>query len=159
MSYLKQIVRIGLVACFWLGLSNATVAAPQVRPFERDTLRQIEAAHRGQAFWLVMWDLECTYCMESLKRLAQAQRSTSGLKVVTISTDGLEAAAQVQARLKALGVRGQAYTFGNASAEVLRYRVDPAWRGEKPRAYRYDAAGGRKAFTGVLTEDQLAKQP
>ena len=45
---------------------------------------------RAATFWLVLWDLECSYCMKSLKHLAAAQRNDPQLKVVTIATDPIE---------------------------------------------------------------------
>ena len=43
-----------------------------------------------------------------------------------------------------------------APEEALRYAIDPAWMGEKPRAYRYTADGSRTAISGVLTAKELA---
>lgn len=121
-----------------------------VKPFERNTLAGIERMHAGQSYWLVLWDLECTYCMKSLQNLAIAQRENPSLKVVTIATDPISSAAQLEDRLKTLGVASDAYAFAGAPPEALRYSIDPAWMGEKPRAYRYDASGKREAINGVI---------
>ena len=37
--------------------------------------RRSSAQHARTPFWLVLWDLECPYCMKSLSHLAAAQRS------------------------------------------------------------------------------------
>ena len=50
----------------------------------------------------------------------------------------------------------EAYAFSAAPEEALRYAIDPAWMGEKPRAYRYTANGSRTAISGVLTAKELA---
>lgn len=133
----------------------------QVLPFmDRDTLEQIEARHAGQPFWLVLWDLECGYCMRSLEHLAQAQRAHPDLRVVTITTDPIELQPQILERLAKLGVRSEAYAFGAAPVEALRHAIDPGWLGEKPRAYRYDANGRREAIVGVIaTRRFLAPEP
>ncbi|HEY5755498.1 MAG TPA: sialidase family protein [Steroidobacter sp.] len=127
-----------------------------IKPFSRDTLRKIEQQHAGAEFWVVMWDLECVYCMKSLGNIAALQKQQPALNVVTISTDPIAAASDIRQRLADLGVRSEAYAFSAAPEEALRYAVDPAWMGEKPRAYRYTAAGSRTAISGVLTAKELA---
>jgi hypothetical protein len=131
--------------------------AAQVRPFGRDSLREIEQRYAGQPFWLILWDLECTYCMKSLTHVAQAQRAHPDLRVVTVATDSVVAAAELQARLAQLGVQSEPYAYADVPAEALRYAIDPTWMGEKPRAYRYEANGKRTAVTGVIAADRLAK--
>jgi hypothetical protein len=135
--------------------SGATAA---IQPFNRDTLKRIESEQRGKPFWLVMWDLECPYCMKSLSTIATVQRQHPNLKVVTITTDPIQQADAVKQRLAELGVTSDAYAFANGSEEALRYAIDPSWMGEKPRAYRYDANGKRTARTGVLTAEELVLQ-
>ena len=113
----------------------------QVKPFGRDTLAAIERQHARTPFWLVLWDLECPYCMKSLSHLAAAQRTDPKLKVVTVSTDSMQSADEIAARLAQLGVRSDAYAFGDAPREALQYTIDATWLGEKPRAYQYRADG------------------
>lgn len=127
-----------------------------IKPFSRDTLRKIEQQHAGAPFWVVLWDLECMYCMKSLDNVAAAQRQQPNLRVVTIATDAIGAAAALRERLVEIGVQSEAYAFTGASQEALRYAVDPAWMGEKPRAYRYAANGSRQAISGVLSANELA---
>jgi hypothetical protein len=88
--------------------------------------------------------------MKSLSHLAAAQRTDPQLKIVTISTDPMQSADEIAARLAQLGVRSEAYAFGDAPSAALQYAIDPTWLGEKPRAYRYDASGKREAISGVI---------
>jgi hypothetical protein len=137
------------------GIAVRDLAAPaqldtRIKPFDRETLAAIERQHERSPFWLVLWDLECPYCMKSLSNLAAAQRSDPELKVVTVSTDPIDSAAEIAARLAQLGVRSEAYAFGDAPREALQFAIDATWLGEKPRAYRYDAAGRREAMSGVI---------
>jgi hypothetical protein len=137
------------------GIAVRDLAAPpeldsRIRPFDRDTLAAIEQQHARSPFWLVLWDLECPYCMKSLSNLAAAQRNDPSLKIVTISTDPIESADEIAARLAQLGVHSDAYAFGAAPREALQFAIDPTWLGEKPRAYRYAADGRREATSGVL---------
>jgi hypothetical protein len=53
-------------------------------------------------------------------------------------------------------VKSDAYAFAGAPHEALRFAIDPAWLGEKPRAYRYAADGSREAISGVLSAKDLA---
>jgi hypothetical protein len=143
------------------GMAVREFAAPSglqtsIKPFNRDTLAAIEQRHTRSPFWLVLWDLECPYCMKSLSNLAAAQRSDPQLKVVTVSTDPIDSAGEIAARLAQLGVRSEAYAFGDAPREALQYAIDPTWLGEKPRAYRYGADGKREPMSGVI---QLPTSP
>ena len=135
-------------------LAKAT-ADDAIKPFSRDTMRKIEQQHAGAAFWVVLWDLECVYCMKSLGNVAAVQRQHPELRVVTISTDPMAAASDIRARLAEIGVQSDAYAFANAPQEALRFAIDPAWMGEKPRAYRYGANGSRQPLSGVLTASEL----
>ena len=142
------------------GIAVTDLAAPapvsKVQPFGRDTLAAIERQHAGAEFWVMLWDLECSYCMKSLSHMAAAQRNDPQLKVVTISTDPIQSAAEIEARLAQLGVKSEAYAFGDAPREALQYAIDATWLGEKPRAYRYGVDGKREAFSGVI---QLPTSP
>lgn len=126
-----------------------------LRPFGKTTLRELEAQHRGRPFWLVMWDLECSFCMKSLTNVAEAQRKDPRLTVVTVTTDPLNRSEEILERLRELGLRSDAYAFDGAPQEALRYAIDPSWAGEKPRAYRYAANGERTALSGVLSVEDL----
>lgn len=131
------------------------LTVPELRSFEADSLAAIIASERGHGFWLVLWDLECPYCMKSMRLLAAHQKTDRNLRVVTVATDDIGQSDQLRQRLQEIGIQGPAWAFGEDSAQALRYAVDPTWRGEKPRAYYYDANGGRKAFTGVLDPKQI----
>lgn len=136
--------------------SKATAAADEIKPFTRSTMRTIEQQHAGSPFWVVLWDLECVYCMKSLGNVAAAQRQHRDLKIITIATDPIAAAADLRRRLAELGVQSEAYAFARAPEEALRFAIDPAWMGEKPRAYRYSANGARTSISGVLGAGELA---
>jgi hypothetical protein len=129
----------------------------EIKPFELGTLKSITQAQRGSPFWLVLWDLDCPYCMKSLTNIAQAQARDPKLRVVTVSTDSSDQANAVKSRLAQLGVRSDMYVFSATAPDALRYAIDPDWLGEKPRAYFYDETGTRTTFTGVLKDAQLTR--
>ncbi|MBA5606190.1 hypothetical protein H3H36_12585 [Duganella sp. FT3S] len=146
----------------WLGAgAQAAEAKLAVAPFEADSLAQIVRTHAGKPFVLILWSLDCVYCQASLNALAEQKRSHPALEIVTLSTDGVgdpQTDALVEQRLRKLALTTNAWGFGAAPPEQLRYAIDPKWHGEMPRSYWFDAQGRRTPHSGVLTPatiDQL----
>lgn len=138
---------------------NKSDADDIVKPFTRESMKSIEQQHAGSPFWVLLWDLECVYCMKSLGNVAAAQRQQPDLKIITIATDPIDAAPDLRARLAQLGVQSEAYAFAaEAPEEALRFAIDPAWMGEKPRAYRYAANGARTPISGVVAVHEFAPE-
>ncbi|MGH8808200.1 MAG: TlpA family protein disulfide reductase [Noviherbaspirillum sp.] len=134
--------------------------APAIQPFEPDGMARIIASQKGRPFVLVVWSLDCTYCQASLKTLAEEKRKRKDLKVVTLSTDSatdVHAAAQMKRKLASVGMSADAWAYGDAPPEQLRYAIDPKWHGEKPRSYWFSARGESVAYSGVITPATVAK--
>jgi hypothetical protein len=145
-----------LLACL---VAGTACAAGKVRAFEADSLPAIVASHAGTPFVLVVWALDCDYCQPSFKALAEAQRRGK-LAVVTIATDragDAQAVSLIEKKIEGTGLAAQAWAFGDAPEERLRYAIDPKWRGEMPRSYWFDSTGNRVAHSGVITADIVAK--
>lgn len=147
-----------------LPLTGNSAMASTIQSFEPDTLSRIVESQRGKPFVLVVWSLDCVYCQTSLKNLSEEKSKGKGkgrdLNIITISTDSSsdqEAVAMMKQRLEPLGLAGNAWAYGNAAPEQLRYAIDPKWHGEKPRSYWFDAAGARVANSGVITSKTIAK--
>ncbi|HJV01751.1 MAG TPA: hypothetical protein VJ752_14500 [Burkholderiaceae bacterium] len=148
-----------LFMSLWLGAGAGTAvqaaeAKLAVASFEADSLAQIVRAHAGKPFVLILWSLDCVYCQASLNALAEQKRTHPELDIVTLSTDGVgdpQTDALVEQRLRKLALTGNAWGFGAAPAEQLRYAIDPKWHGEMPRSYWFDAQGRRTPHSGVLT--------
>lgn len=140
-----------------LAVSPAVGAAPPaavLQAFEPDGMAGLVAQQKGKPFVLVLWSLDCEYCLASLKTLGQEKRRRKNLRVVTLSTDAAadpELAPMMRQRLAAFGLPGHAWAYGDAPAEQLRYMIDPKWRGEKPRSYWFNARGERVAHSGLIT--------
>ena len=135
-------------------------AAPGMRAFAADSLQGIVHENKGKPFVLVVWSLDCSYCQTSLGNIAAERGRGRNLRVVTLSTDAFddaEAMAQAALRLKAVGFAENAWAFGDAPPEQLRYALDPRWHGEKPRSYWFDAKGNRTAYSGVITPEVMDK--
>ena len=138
----------------------AAQAGPVLQAFEPGSLVQILEKQKGKPFVLILWSLDCEYCQASLQALSREKRTHKDLRVVTLSTDPAgdpQAAALMRQRLAGLDMAGDAWAFGAAPAEQLRYIIDPKWHGEMPRSYWFDAQGGKLAYSGVLTPLTLKK--
>jgi hypothetical protein len=134
--------------------SIAARAATPLQSFDADSLARIVQQHKGKPFVLLVWSLECEYCQQSLNLLSQEKRQRKDLIVVTLSTDALgdpQAAPLMQKRLASLGMTKNAWAFGDAPAEQLRYAIDPKWRGEMPRSYWFNARGDKTVYSGTVT--------
>ena len=152
----------GRIAALLLALTALTGPAPAqpMKPFEAASLEKIVASHRGKPFLLLVWSMDCAFCQTSLDVLAKARAADPALTIVTVTTDpiaDLDLSEQVRTRLASLRLLGDAWSFGDAPPEHLRYALDPAWRGEKPRSYWYDAGGRRSAYSGLITQARVAQ--
>ena len=151
--------RIGSLLLALAALSGLAQAHP-VKPFEAASLEEIVASHRGKPFLLLVWSMDFAFCQTSLEVLAKARAADPTLAVVTVTTDPIAdpvLAEQVRTRLASLRLQSDSWSFGDAPPEHLRYALDPAWRGEKPRSYWYDASGKRSAYSGLITAAKLVQ--
>lgn len=153
---------LGMAVCLMAALAASPSAhaappvqtAPALQAFEPDSLERLVARQQGKPFVLVLWSLDCVYCHASMKTLMEEKKKHKNLRIVTLSTDPAsdpELASLMRKRLMPLRLSANAWAFGDAPAEQLRYMIDPKWHGEKPRSYWYDARGKRVAYSGVIT--------
>lgn len=143
-----------LLGCCLLLLSAATSAADALHEFNPDSLPRIISSQKGHPFVLVVWSLDCEFCRASLNLLSQKKRLRKDLRVVTLATDPLadpQAAALIGKTLAKLDLRNDAWAFGAAPPEQLRYAIDQKWHGEMPRSYWFDGTGTGRATSGVVT--------
>jgi thiol-disulfide isomerase/thioredoxin len=150
---------IGLVLA--LMFCSGTAAAETLCVFEPDSMQKIKTERAGKptVSVIMVWALDCAYCIESFRALEQIRRHWKA-DVITIATDradDAEAVAAVRKKLQAGGLRSQAWAFGSAPEEQLRYGIDPKWRGELPRSYWFNGQGKVVAHSGVITVE-LAEQ-
>lgn len=141
--------------------ASAGVAGAQVpvKAFAPDSFERIVAGASGQPLVVVVWSLDCSYCEPSFQALADAQRRGS-LRVAAIATDAAdddEAVRLIRKKMAQSGLQAEIWAFGAAPAERLRHAIDPAWRGEMPRSYWFDAQGRRQAYSGLITAEKARK--
>ena len=132
--------------------------AQSVTAFEPETLQTIEQSRKDKPFWLILWGLDCVYCVKSMQNLAALQKTHPTLNVVTIAVDPIDESEALQQRLQSIGLKSTDYAFGNASSQALRHAIDPNWRGEKPRAYYYAPGQARRVLVGVLDAARVLGQ-
>lgn len=159
---MRQLIPLFIKAAFLL--FPAVAAAAGLQSFEPDTFTRIVEKQKGKPFVLLVWSLDCEFCQASLKTLSEEKRKRKDLNIVTVSTDAIDdpqAASLMQKRLVSLNLIDNAWAFGSAPSEQLRYAIDPKWHGEMPRSYWFNVRGEKVAFSGVLTQaviDRLSSQ-
>lgn len=133
------------------------VCAAELQSFTADSLAAIKAKYAGRPFILSLWSVNwCGYCVDELTMLGRVAKTQKPQPLVLVSTDTPESAAAMQTTLARLGLAGMdSWVFDDDIPERLRHVIDPAWHGELPRTYLYDARHRREAVKGVLSEKQL----
>lgn len=134
--------------------STATGAmGAELRPFTADSLAAIKEQFAGRPFVLALWSTTCTSCLKELRVLGRLAGRDPNLPLAIVSTDTPEDAADIRTALKRAGLdRLDTWVFADGVPERLRHAIDPAWRGELPKSYLYDAAHRREAHAGALDE-------
>jgi thiol-disulfide isomerase/thioredoxin len=127
-----------------------------LKPFDAKSPAAIQRAHAGKPYLLVMWSLYCDPCRHEMALWGPLRRKYPGVGFVLVSTDGEGERAKVADFLRRHDLSGvQTWMFADEFSERVRYAVDPAWRGELPRTYVYDASHRREAYSGVLDPKAL----
>jgi len=143
MSVLRRALLAALLAApIW-----AQAADP--RPFDAASPRAIDAAHAGKPYVLVLWSLYCEPCRDEMAHWKALRRRYPGVPVVLVSTDSPGERATVVEFLKRYDPGAvESWIFADEYSERVRYAVDPAWRGELPRTYLFDAAHRSEGRSG-----------
>jgi len=103
-----------------------------------------------------LWSVDCAPCRIELDMLGELKASQPDFPLVIISTDQIEEREESLYVLEDYGLENLAtWMFADSFVERLRYSIDPAWYGELPRSYFYDADHQAEAHSGVLTQEML----
>jgi hypothetical protein len=151
---------VKLIGCLLTLFTIAANAASAIQPFEPDSMARIVASQKGKPFVLIVWSLDCVYCQASFATLVQEKRKRKNLNIVTLATDSLTdspSLARMRNKLKTGGMVSNAWAFGSAPPEQLRYAIDPKWHGELPRSYWFNVRGEKVAYSGVITPAIIEK--
>jgi thiol-disulfide isomerase/thioredoxin len=141
-----------LLALAWCSVA----AAGDLHPFKSGSLVEIKAAMVGKPFILLFWSVDCASCLKEMHNLAAAIAKHPGLDLVMVSTDDISNGKDVQSVLEKHRLQKvESWAFADSDAQRLRYEIDPAWYGELPRSYFYDAAHNRLPHSGVLSLEHI----
>ena len=149
-----MITRFRLILCLALGVPGFfPLQAAEVRTFTSRTAAELRARFAGRPFLLAFWSISCEPCRAELALLTRLHREFPAVPVILVAADGPQHQAAVE---RFLGREDwgaiERWQFGDESEERLRFSVDPAWRGELPRAVFHDAAHAPTAHSGVPDE-------
>ena len=105
---------------------------------------------------ITLWALDCAYCENNLRAVAELPATHPDVQVVTVATDDITEAEALQRRLRKAGAADvPARAYSGAGRERLDFLVDPNWGGETPRTMVIFADGTRRAASGALTPQRL----
>jgi len=132
------------------------LAAAEFHIFSSESLDKITAARKGRPFLLLLWSVDCPPCLKELELVGQLHTQFTLDGLVLISTDSTDYADDAQQILTRYGLaNAENWRFTGSFPERLRYRIDPNWYGELPRAYFYNARHERIGKSGALSRKLL----
>ena len=150
----REIALIGLLMVVSVVGSRWAMAA-DFQPWQGESRRALEQQYARKPFILALWSLDCAYCAEDLRTLGAWVRQHPHVTLVTVNTD-IGQATEAAAFIDGLALPAHArWQFAGNDADRLRYQLDPAWYGELPRTYFYDARHQVQAISGRPAKDWL----
>jgi thiol-disulfide isomerase/thioredoxin len=127
-------------------------------PFDMNTRKVIERRYIDQPLIISFWSIDCPYCIDDLKKLGKALSKNTNVKLITVCVDGKESAKKAERILSQANLpKHEKYQYAEVDEDRLRYNIDPAWYGELPRTYFYDAAHQVTPLSGKISNSFLDK--
>jgi thiol-disulfide isomerase/thioredoxin len=132
--------------------------AYELMPFEINTRNVIEKKYLNQPLIISFWSIDCPYCIDDLKKLGKALSKNTNVKLITVCVDGKESAKKAERILSQANLpKHEQYQYAEVDEDRLRYNIDPAWYGELPRTYFYDATHQVTPLSGKISNSFLDK--
>ena len=142
---------------FFLFFSHLSFAY-EFMPFDMNTRTVIEKRYIDQPLIISFWSIDCPYCIDDLKKLGKALSKNTNVKLITVCVDGKESAKKAERILSQANLpKHEQYQYAEVDEDRLRYNIDPAWYGELPRTYFYDAAHQVTPLSGKISNSFLDK--
>ncbi|MEY3088376.1 MAG: hypothetical protein RLZZ250_708 [Pseudomonadota bacterium] len=142
---------------FFLFFSHLSFAY-DFMPFDMNTRKVIEKRYIDQPLIISFWSIDCPYCIDDLKKLGKALSKNTNVKLITVCVDGKESAKKAERILSQANLpKHEQYQYAEVDEDRLRYNIDPAWYGELPRTYFYDAAHQVTPLSGKISNSFLDK--
>ena len=127
-------------------------------PFDMNTRQVIEKRYIDQPLIISFWSIDCPYCIDDLKKLGKALSKNTNVKLITVCVDGKESAKKAERILSQANLpKHEKYQYAEVDEDRLRYNIDPAWYGELPRTYFYDATHQVTSLSGKISNSFLDK--
>jgi thiol-disulfide isomerase/thioredoxin len=142
---------------FFLFFSHLSFAY-EFMPFDMNTRKIIEKRYIDQPLIISFWSIDCPYCIDDLKKLGKALSKNTNVKLITVCVDGKESATKAERILSQANLpKHEQYQYAEVDEDRLRYNIDPAWYGELPRTYFYDATHQVTPLSGKISNSFLDK--
>jgi len=142
---------------FFLFFSHLSFAY-DFMPFDMNTLKVIEKRYIDQPLIISFWSIDCPYCIDDLKKLGKALSKNTNVQLITVCVDGKESAKKAERILSQANLpKHEQYQYAEVDEDRLRYNIDPAWYGELPRTYFYDATHQVTPLSGKISNSFLDK--
>jgi thiol-disulfide isomerase/thioredoxin len=142
---------------FFLFFSHLSFAY-DFMPFDMNTRKVIEKRYIDQPLIISFWSIDCPYCIDDLKKLGKALSKNTNVQLITVCVDGKESAKKAERILSQANLpKHEQYQYAEVDEDRLRYNIDPAWYGELPRTYFYDAAHQVTPLSGKISNSFLDK--
>jgi thiol-disulfide isomerase/thioredoxin len=142
---------------FFLFFSHLSFAY-EFMPFDMNTRKVIEKRYIDQPLIISFWSIDCPYCIDDLKKLGKALSKNTNVKLITVCVDGKESAKKAERILSQANLpKHEQYQYAEVDEDRLRYNIDPAWYGELPRTYFYDATHQVTSLSGKISNSFLDK--
>ena len=142
---------------FFLFFSHLSFAY-EFMPFDMNTRKVIEKRYIDQPLIISFWSIDCPYCIDDLKKLGKALSKNTNVQLITVCVDGKESAKKAERILSQANLpKHEKYQYAEVDEDRLRYNIDPAWYGELPRTYFYDATHQVTPLSGKISNSFLDK--
>ncbi|MBW0155717.1 MAG: redoxin domain-containing protein [Candidatus Methylopumilus sp.] len=142
---------------FFLFFSHLSFAY-DFMPFDMNTRKVIEKRYIDQPLIISFWSIDCPYCIDDLKKLGKALSKNTNVQLITVCVDGKESAKKAERILSQANLpKHEQYQYAEVDEDRLRYNIDPAWYGELPRTYFYDATHQVTPLSGKISNSFLDK--
>lgn len=154
MQAIRTLLCGGLLGLLASGL--AVAEEDHFKPFTADSFAAIKEQYAGQEFLLGLWSVDCPPCLVELDMMGQLLELNPDLPFVLISTDSIADRQAAVEYLEDFGLdQRESWMFADSFEERLRFTIDPAWYGELPRSYFFDAEHNRQSHSGIMTRELL----
>lgn len=146
---------LGLAFIFVASFNSVVQAEnPASNAFSFGSYQKILAENTNHPFMLVIWSIDCAYCLEEMSLLSEIHKNRPEFKMIFLATDDLSETDQIQQILKEHQLSStDHWVFSEENTQRLRFEIDPTWYGELPRTYFFDKAHQRTGISGLLSRE------